>query len=62
MVDDAHFEGVAGFRSRVIRLPEPDAEGSALLDWWMPVAESGVVSTRLLELALPLRRLRERGD
>lgn len=43
-------------------LPEPDAEGSALLDWWMPVAESGVVSTRLLELALPLRRLRERGD
>ena len=23
VVDTAHFEGVAGFRSRIIRLPEP---------------------------------------
>lgn len=35
VVDDAHFEGVAGFRSRVVRLPEPTVEPALL----RPLAE-----------------------
>ena len=35
VVDAAHFEGVAGFRSRILRLPEPEAEPALL----RPLAE-----------------------
>ena len=35
VVDTAHFEGVAGFRSRIIRLPEPEEEPALL----RPLAE-----------------------
>jgi transposase len=35
VVDEAHFEGVAGFRSRIIRLPVPEAEPALL----RPLAE-----------------------